>query len=591
MLTVGLLLLPAACDITPDIRSGGKKVAIRFSANTINEEGGEEVLRSAGVGEADTQTQTQTMLLDSDLFLYATLKPDSTGAADELRAAIPLAEGQKVCLVACGSVETSPDNWEYKQVATATYTCTAGQLVADEGQPLEVELGGTYDFTAYSYYNSSETPLASDIDPAKDLVWGRQTKEITDNDRTITIHMTHQFSQVRVRVKTNMAGAAITDLEDVEIVSHNFGLNDHGNISWGADLSLPVTFPDFESTTEITGNETYMVYPTVYGYSMYGQTIYPSVWVNIGSITVSMGTANPFTGNNLSIQYKLTGGKRYMLEMELKQSRWAFSNIYWQAVADENNPRYPGYLTFDTQNKGNQNYQGVMFRWGSLVGIAPPGQGDFSTTPVYIPNYVEGGTSTWSVPETSPYSTMDDISWANDGNYDFAYLGKAEQNTPEKYAAKKGDICQYLGKTDPALEGYYMPTHDWYANDLSLSDFRAPSQMMWLEDTEWKIISIYPHDYTYSADGKARRSFGIFHQEMGLVLPFSGAWSEWGGGAGAIAYWTTGWIPDYFGTPLMLGLLFDGYEWRGMIDVFGTGGFYYEVATPVRCIRKLPEDL
>jgi hypothetical protein len=38
------------------------------------------------------------------------------------------------------------------------------------------------------------------------------------------------------------------------------------------------------------------------------------------------------------------------------------------------------------------------------------------------------------------------------------YLIDAARNTDEMYAGLRGDICQYIGKTQPKLEGYRMPT-------------------------------------------------------------------------------------------------------------------------------------
>jgi hypothetical protein len=438
MLSVGLLFLLAVCDITPDVRSGRKKVTIRFAASTSNEEGDEEVLRSAGVREAETQTQT--ILLGNGLFLYATLKPDSTGATNELRAAIPPTEGQKVCLWVV-------EAYSMALVFTAMYTYIGGQMVTDEDNPLEVEPGG-YEFAAYSYYNSTETPETTDIDPVKDLVLGYQyDKEITDDDRTVSIHMTHQFSKVRVRVKTEIAGAAITDIDDVSIVSGYANLlvgNGGVRIHRGADITLPVTFPDFELTTEITGNETYMVYP--------------EMRVNIGSITVEVlgiaGTVNPVTMNNLSLKYNLTGGKRYVLEMNVRQTRWAFSNIYWQAVDDEDDAQYPGYMTFDTQNKGHQGDQGAYSQWNSLMGLVPVN----GSTTNYAPTYVASDRyhSTWGTISYGEYWWTGDAEYGY-YDYDNTYLADPKRNTPEMYANRKGDICQYLGKTDSTLYGYRMP--------------------------------------------------------------------------------------------------------------------------------------
>jgi hypothetical protein len=190
-----LLCVATACDITPNGGLDGK-VAIIFSTTTSNEEGDDEVLRSAGAEKAETQTVS----LGGDLYLSATLRPVAA-AADELRAtAAEPGEGQKVCLL----VHTAGTN---TLVDSVLYIYTGGQLVA--GKTFSVD-PGTYDFTAYSYYNSTETPATANIDPAKDLVWGQQTKEITAGDQTVTIVMKHLFAKVTgVVLKTGIANATL----------------------------------------------------------------------------------------------------------------------------------------------------------------------------------------------------------------------------------------------------------------------------------------------------------------------------------------------------------------------------------------------
>jgi hypothetical protein len=564
MLTVGLLILLSACVMEPGMDSG-RKVSVKFAASTGNEAGSDIVLRRA----AAEQPETQTVALGKGRFLSATLKPD---VGDELRATESLADGQKVYLSA---YEAGTDT----HVSTVLYTYTGGNLVADGGSELEVA-PGTYDFTAYSFYdNTTDTPSTTDVDPAKDLVWGQHAnKEITEEDQTVSIVMTHRFARAKVRIGTNIPGAAIlAPLGAVSITSSyaNLSIPD-GVLSKGADIPHTVNFPPFTSTDSIVGYET--------------DTVYPGVKMNIASLIIDVPgqDGTPFTRSGISLGFNsLKGGKSYVLEVSVRQTRWAFSNIYWQAVA-EGEARHQGYLTFDTYDNGHQGYQGVYFRCGSLVGISPPTNesNQYSTaTPVYIPNYVEGGTSTWSVPETSPYSSLGDISTPyGDG---FTYLREAEQNTPEMYAAKKGDICQYLGETDPALEGYYMPRHalgDTYDDTSPMSDFRVAGFLMRIGRTGWKDIELYSYDDTYHADGTTRFYWGFVHQEMGVVLPYSGGGYSSSYFYHGLYYWTSGIL--YYRDVLT-------FTTRGLDDddVVGIDWFGELSATPARCIRKLPEDL
>jgi hypothetical protein len=153
-----------------------------------------------------------------------------------------------------------------------------------------------------------------------------------------------------------------------------------------------------------------------------------------------------------------------------------------------------GYLTFDAEgNTTNQGYQGVFFKWGSLVGISPAQTevpessgtmtNDFlPSTPVYIPTCNTGNltSSTWKSPSTSLYTS---VGWINvaegmvenaaanipylDGRAAYAgtphgrnntFVTDDAQNDPTMmWANKRGDICRYLGATGVGPAGYRLP--------------------------------------------------------------------------------------------------------------------------------------
>jgi hypothetical protein len=588
-----LLCVAASCDITPGGGSG-EKVAILFSTATGNEEEEDVVLRSDGVGESETQVFS----LGSDLYLYATWKPE----ADELRAEVAPAEGQKVCLSAYSAGSTTP-------VSTAMYTYTGGQMVADEDNLLEVEPGHSYNFTAYSYYNSTETPSATDVDPVKDLVWGQQTKEITSGSRTVTIVMNHRFSKARVKVKSDISGATITALSGVEIASSYADLSvSDGVLSKKSAITLPVTFEDFSSIIDITGNETHLVYP--------------GVRVNIASMTVEVsGIATPVVMTGLSLGYNLTGGKRYVLEVNVRRSRWARSNIYWVPTGTDT-----GYMTFDVVDAGHQGYQGVFFRWGSLVGVSPARVGTSTSysinTPIYVPTYQVADTlaSSWSRKSGSsgvsanPYDTWDlavagvhasdkEIPYL-DGFYnaepygiDNTYVMDAERNTAAMYDSLRGDICQYLGKTNPALYGYRLPIQNEFPSGNTSWNTVTPDANGWIKgDGSFTNITAAGYadgradllvtqqgtgyDPAQPTNGAGVKLGAAINQAMGVVFPAAG-YHNIGtlNNVGRLGYYsccsarneTRNW--ELYFTEESLGAQANGVN--------------RTVALPVRCIRKL----
>jgi hypothetical protein len=163
----------------------------------------------------------------------------------------------------------------------------------------------------------------------------------------------------------------------------------------------------------------------------------------------------------------LDPGKSYTLTVNMKyRVKFAASNIYW----DEQNKR----LTFDeaTGNTGtHQQYQGVYFKWGSLVGFSPfassvtPGPAD---QVIYVPTY-NGSNSSWTKGTISSFQFGDFdgvpyIAQAPNGHgYGNNYL--ATCNNDAMYQSRKGDICQYLGKTGAAPKGYRMPSASEFLPD------------------------------------------------------------------------------------------------------------------------------
>jgi hypothetical protein len=194
---------------------------------------------------------------------------------------------------------------------------------------------------------------------------------------------------------------------------------------------------------------------------------------------------------------KLLPGRSYTLTVKFDELEWAKSNIYWDDSAQK--------LTFvpASGSTAYQGYQGVFFRWGSLVGISPAqksGSNDTEkdafdgTVPLYIPVVKSQlNTSTWKATNGNSTGADTDIDvsvrhnytvWSNN-SYDVynetpkrgdipymdpgrggasedrsnTWLIDAERNNLETYKGLRGDICQYIGATtaDNNLKGYRLP--------------------------------------------------------------------------------------------------------------------------------------
>ncbi|GHS94683.1 hypothetical protein FACS1894207_3320 [Bacteroidia bacterium] len=136
---------------------------------------------------------------------------------------------------------------------------------------------------------------------------------------------------------------------------------------------------------------------------------------------------------------------------------WAGSNIYWDGTK----------LTFaDSDDKSKEQYQGVFFQWGSLVGMSAEGaSGSTWSRVTYFPTN-PGVDETWTTDDITyanyadiPHATGPSVSYPRDSAY-LAAITNDPVTGADTIAARKGDICVYLTKIGAAPKGkrWRMPT-------------------------------------------------------------------------------------------------------------------------------------
>jgi hypothetical protein len=435
LLLAGLVVFLISCEKEVLLKGSGQKVAVNFSVVSGGYDANEEAVRSFDTEESETEV----VHLEKDLYLYAKLVADE----DEVRAVTTsaLIEGQRVHLEAyytsSGSIAGSADYHANSQ----------GKLVLDDpDQPLEVDPAlGPYDFAAYSYYQSTGALSATNINPtASDLVWGNalnQAISATEAGRTVEITMKHKFSKVRVKIDVNgVEDAEITDIGTVQIVG---GKTVNLTVK---DGSLALVAPDVAKTVDAwTGiSSPFSEKVIVSDYSLF----YPSpTSVSISSITLTVEEdVHVFSDLSAVFTKALTAGKHYTLVVDLKKILWAQSNIYWEETLNDGD----GGLTFqksgDTPN--HSDYQGVYFRWGSLIGISPAGGktaeavGDVV---IYIPP-VKAGEHWDGTKKVSSSHTL----WTGAGSWaNIPYLSASVVQLNYLYdhpafSTYKGDVCSFL---------------------------------------------------------------------------------------------------------------------------------------------------
>jgi hypothetical protein len=468
--TIGLLFLFGACE--KDIVGGfgdGKKVEIFLSTNITNYHTGADVTRSGGLREAESTT----MYINDSIYLQTTVVPDDD---DELRTNASFIDGQKLCFAAFLTDGTPKGSEIY------TYSDAAHKWIPD-GDPLGVvpDNSTTYRFVAYSYFGEAGATLSTTgIDPVHDLVWGMsgnmKIEDETEAKRTVIIHMNHKFARVKVNVNSEgISGADIEALSGVSIEGGQLAelTPFDGGISWSGTATQGVADP-FTVKSEKERESGYRtVKPVAAG----------ALKVKVGSVKIST-TATTFTNSMVSFTPALSNATSYTLVVTVKKCVWARSNIYWHSTGGNN-----GYLTFVPvgNDLSKQGYQGVFFKFGSLVGVSPAQTGGvnaFSTsTVVYIPTYNKTTytSSSWTKTDSHSYTaagwpfTLADATETNAENIpyldgraaynasgntgrDSDFVMHPDQNTDEMYEGRRGDICQYLSKTGAVSGNYRLPT-------------------------------------------------------------------------------------------------------------------------------------
>jgi hypothetical protein len=417
-----LLCLLSSCEKELAGEGSGRKVAVNIS---LDSSGFVDATRSS-VAQTP-KSETTFIPLGDGLYINATLTEEPV---DELRAVVNLVEGQKVRLTAFKGATS-------EQESTADYVYSGGKLnpVSD---PLRVEENANYNIVAYSYYNETAVyPSTTNISSSNQLLWGTSgQKYITATDATVSITMVQKFAQAKVSISTTQITGTpnITAVGSVTIVSGGnrctLSVWD-GTLSAGIAPTQSVTFSTLGSPTITSNLRT--IYPVTAG---------ATTTVTVSSISIE-GFANAPIGTATFNQAFLEGHS-YVLTLDLKRALFAGSNIYWDG----------SQLTFEPHGYATKSfYQGVYFKWGSMIGISAAGI-FIASAKIYYPT----GDNTWSTDGATVstlYTSPDDIPHMNMAlaashgtgrSNDYVTNGYALDNNGEafNYTDKLGDICRRI---------------------------------------------------------------------------------------------------------------------------------------------------
>jgi hypothetical protein len=496
-MALGLALLLSACNEETNNGAPAKTILSEFTVSCAPFGSDSETFtRSAADGHAgssDRVPEEVEIPLNDQWVLSASLEEEPPVAARaDYESVNPGAIFWIVAYKLSGATQT--------YYADAKYSYDgAGKLTSD--QPIMLTAGDTYKYVYYSYNSASAIPTYQSsivgitphngTAPHNDLLWGESGPVSAGS--SINVSTGHRFSRIKLRVSTSEAGPT-----PLESVSASFPTNYSATLSVSSGIlsdTLPTTAQNL-ADGELAGNVA--ISSTTRADSEY-HLVYTAG--RPAQVKISGRIANTaFKDLMPTFSKRLVPGQSYILHVRIRKGlAWAGSNIYWDGEAKK--------LTFALHgDRTKEDYQGVYFLWGSLVGtssaLSSATTAWSGTSMVYYPTYVEGNPQA-SIWDSGPASSFNYTSWANIPNikdvidpagnvsaetvdYFGTLAGKKSVINPARdsisvlYATQRGDICRYLGITDPTLAGYHLPT----AHEL-IKDYTAGHIALHVDYGNW----------------------------------------------------------------------------------------------------------
>jgi hypothetical protein len=427
---------------------------------------------------------------------------------------------------------------------------------------LHVPEGMECDFVCISFNSDADLPpmtaaniSALTLDDSKDFLYQRITTSINGSSSPLSFDgLTHQFAKVTLVL--NGGSRTITSV---------------AKTIWILSVSTPVSF-NLTTTTSALRGTTFTKYFTGWvstSASIRQDELRLLPKSNTSTLRLPEGAItldNTWKSKAKDVTLPaLEVGKSYTVRIRLGLKD-ATSNMFW----DETNSR----LTFDKDDgAGNKKYQGVFFKWGSLIGVSPVGDYSSSSTVLYKPTNTSapaGTPRTW-VKTTGADNAWSGSSWSNIP-YDSTSGGdlrtaRSLLSNPD-FEHYTGDICNYI---NPA---YCMPTSIEHEN-LGIGDSNASGPYYW--NSSGSIPTV-------TADGKAEFTtrFGTFTGISGTTyyLPASGFRGSSNGAlynVGSVGYYWSG-SADYSGRAYYLRFYSNNADADDNINT--------EYGFPVRCVLR-----
>jgi hypothetical protein len=542
VMLLSLTLALGSCEKElPEGKRNGALIPVKFNILGVTEGVSEELTRS---GSVNSEPETVVLPLGDGLSLEISLEQDAPVLRDA--APQPLPDGTTYRLLAI-------------EVSTNKLLALADGVIGFPSPELSVPIDADCKFYALSYkttetispaYTVGDVLSTLTVDNTKDfLLWssgGALTQDV-NNEYSLDVTFSQQLARVKLIIDSQVTGKAIQTIAAGITI---------GQVATGGTLSYPtgvvtpsgtLSSPAFSWTTPASNQESSvrLVFPKA---SSILTVTLPANAIKLQDVATYIPTAStPITfttalerGNSYTIRVKI-------LRIALSD-KFASSNIYW----DGTKLTFAPYTsTPSTQYTTEQHYQGVYFKFGSLVGVSPVGSFNTSSTLIYVPYYGDGTSPGWQ--ESRATRTTDDVSnfpgasphgswtsWANmlyisggtsTDRSNFHVIDPA-QNTSDKWRTFKGDICQYISATQPGLSGYRLPMSIEFGSTSNWSSYTGTKSGSASSNGKWVIgagCSFTGHGVFFPATNYRRNSNGGLSLITTVGHYMSGSTRESGG--------------------------------------------------------------
>jgi hypothetical protein len=510
---------------------------------------------------------------------------------------------------------SAADDWVYSPMAKWPATGTVDFYAAS---PADVSFTSSFSTPTFSY----TVPDAAD---QVDLLVAKMSEvNAATHPSPLQLTFAHALSRIGLNVKTDAAGA-VFKIEDVKLLNVNStGTYSFIDGTW-SDLtgltSYNVSVDESWSDGKVLTTQDSVVIGGDNGLMVLPQTAVPGTYqVDVtvpasGTYLSLKATLVKEGGNNVEHTFyfpvvnntedrnplKFEKGKQYTFNLELQAGSgfnafqitfsgvtsepwgngigaldtqvrvWSRSNIYFQPDDPTDPSCSVGSLTFSENDPSKSDYQGLYFKWGSLIGVAAGAINDTfdEDTYLYIPDLTTGPSegkyykvkveevNTSDVQAVKAFFDNAASGWTgtNSGNDwgripyaddEFTSAQEDRNKSPltdasdqTYYESYKGDICKFLSdkkenngsgltrnwvmpvSNNFGLEGDYTISNTW--NNMVNSDATAPENgASVIPSAYYTYILASGETVTFPASGHRSHSIG----SLGEVGRYGYYWSS-----------------------------------------------------------------